>query len=224
MPEHKGIKLSIFSQVEQTIHAELPHLHPEFPHPETSQFTYRSPDVRQSLDWTPPSAGSDSKADRLLGRESSVAVYIPSVPGTLQAACSMFRVLANGLTGTRFWIRYNIEERATTNCQWYFFKLFMNGRQVTSWGTNARTNPSGQIMKGLFDPSELWNYDHNGTMYKNMGLEGRSFVFAFEDKENKPSAAMDGGLIEVKVYRARGRSRMMPTPLEFKSQDGYGIV
>jgi len=82
MPEHKGIKLAIFSQVEQTIHAELPHLHPEFPHPETSQFTYRSPDVRQSLDWTPPSAGSDSKADRLLGRESSVAVYIPSVPGT----------------------------------------------------------------------------------------------------------------------------------------------
>jgi hypothetical protein len=142
----------------------------------------------------------------------------------LLAACSMFRGLANGLTGTRFWIRYNIEEWATTNCQWYFFKLFMNGRQVTSWGTNARTNPSGQIMKGLFDPSELWNYDHNGTMYKNMGLEERSFVFAFEDKDNKPSAAMDGGLIEVKVYRARGRSRMMPTPLEFKSQDGYGIV
>jgi hypothetical protein len=82
MPEYNGVKVSVYSQVEQTIHSELPHLHPEFPHPETSQFTYRATDLRTSFDWTPPSAGSDSKADRLLGRQSSVAVYIPSVPGT----------------------------------------------------------------------------------------------------------------------------------------------
>ncbi|PMD34139.1 hypothetical protein L207DRAFT_468350 [Hyaloscypha variabilis F] len=191
MPEHNGIKLSVFSQVEQTIHPELPHLHPEFPHPETSQFTYRSPDVRNSVDWSPPSAGSDSKADRLLGK--------------------------------RFWVRYSIDEWAATQSQWYFFKLFMNGRQVTSWGTNARANPSGHIMKGLFDPSDLWNYEHSGIMYKNMGLEQRSFFFAFEEQDQR-SAARDGGLIEVKVYRARGRSRKMPSPPDFRRQDDYGIT
>lgn len=100
----------------------------------------------------------------------------------------------------------------------------MNGRQVTSWGTNARANPTGQIMKGLFDPSEFWYYEHDGVTYKNMGLEERAFFFAFEKHDGQRSAATDGGLIEVKVYRARGRSRMMPEPVEFKSQDGYGIT
>ena len=221
MPVHNGIKLSVFSQVVQTIHPELPHLHPEFPHPESSQFTYRSPDVRDSVEWSPPSAGSDSKADRLLGRQPSIAVYIPSVPGTLLLALSLGSQL--NIAGKRFWIRYSIDEWASTQSQWYFFKIFMNGRQVTSWGTNARANPSGHIMKGIFDPSGLWNYEHSGVMYKNMGLEQRSFFFSFEEQDQR-SAATDGGLIEVKVYRARGRSRKLPAPPDFKSQDGYGIT
>jgi hypothetical protein len=125
--------------------------------------------------------------------------------------------------GKRFWVRYSIDEWAATQSQWYFFKLFMNGRQVTSWGTNARANPSGHIMKGLFDPSDLWNYEHSGIMYKNMGLEQRSFFFAFEEQDQR-SAARDGGLIEVKVYRARGRSRKMPSPPDFRRQDDYGIT
>jgi len=127
------------------------------------------------------------------------------------------------LAGKRFWIRYSIDEWAAAQSQWYFFKLFVNGRQVTSWGTNARINPSGHIMKGIFDPSELWNYEHNGVMFKNMGLEQRSFFFAFEGQDQR-TAATDGGLIEVKVYRARGRSRRLPAPPEFKSQDEYGIT
>jgi hypothetical protein len=79
-------------------------------------------------------------------------------------------------------------------------------------------------MKGLFDPSDLWNYEHDGVMYKNMGLEQRSFFFTFEKQDNQRSAATDGGLIEIKVYRARGRSRRMPAPAEFRSQDDYGIT
>ena len=86
MPTHKGIKLSVASQLELKIH-------PEFMHPESSQFTFRSPDLRKSTisDWTPPSASSDSKADRLLGRQSMVSVYIPSVPG--KSAISWYHML-----------------------------------------------------------------------------------------------------------------------------------
>jgi len=87
MPTHKGIKLSVVSQLELKIH-------PEWPHPESSQFTFRSPDLRKSTiisDWTPPSASSDSKADRLLGRQSMVSVYIPSVPG--KSAVSWYHML-----------------------------------------------------------------------------------------------------------------------------------
>jgi hypothetical protein len=77
-------------------------------------------------------------------------------------------------------------------------------------------------MKGLFEPSEYWNYEHNGVMYKNMGLEQRSFFFGFGDVAR--SAATDGGLIEVVVFRARGRKRKMPNPADFKSQEDYGIL
>ncbi|KAH9223987.1 hypothetical protein DL95DRAFT_484827 [Leptodontidium sp. 2 PMI_412] len=201
MPTHRGIKISVVSQLELK-------LHPEFPHPESSQFTYRSPDLRKGAakfaDWTPPSASSDSKADRLLGRQSVVSVYIPSMPAT------------------RFWIRYNIVEAAATHSEWFYFKMFMNGRHITSWGTNAKTKPSGQVMRGLFEPSDRWNYKHEGTVFRNMGTEVRPFIFGHEEKDC--SAAKDGGLIEVMVFRARGRKRRLPKPTDFKAQEGYGIV
>lgn len=77
MPVHQGIKLTVVSQLELRIH-------PEFPHPESSQFTYRSPtltgeEITSGL--LPPSLSSDSKADKILGRPSTVSVYIPSQPG-----------------------------------------------------------------------------------------------------------------------------------------------
>jgi hypothetical protein len=77
MPTHKGIKLSIVSQWELK-------LHPEFPHPDSSQFTFRSPGLNRDdsfMGYTPPSASSESKADRLLGRQTVVSVYIPSLSG-----------------------------------------------------------------------------------------------------------------------------------------------
>ncbi|EKD21068.1 uncharacterized protein L3040_000894 [Drepanopeziza brunnea f. sp. 'multigermtubi'] len=202
MPIHRGIEISIVSQVELMTH-------PEFPHPESSQFTYRSPDLRKGpkadVDWTPPSASSDSKADRFLGRRSVVSVYIPSMPGK------------------RFWLKYNVVEAAEIHSEWFYFKLHMNGRHITSWGTNTKSRPSGQVMRGLFEPSDRWNYKHEGTVFRNMGTEARPFMFAFEDDEER-SAANDGGLIEVMVFRARGRKRRLPKPTDFKDQEGYGIV
>jgi hypothetical protein len=61
-------------------------MHPEFAHPENSQFPTRSPEFGQSsvpeqVDWSPPSTASESKADSVPGRQSTMSVYIPSVPG-----------------------------------------------------------------------------------------------------------------------------------------------
>jgi hypothetical protein len=129
---------------------------------------------------------------------------------------------ADVIAGARFWLRYSITEATATLSPWYYFKLSMNGRHITSWGTNSATNPSGQVMRGLFDPSERWNYKDNGTVYKNNGTEVRPFFFAKEDGER--SAAEDGGLIEVIVFRARGRKRRIPEPEDFRGQDEWGIV
>jgi len=98
----------------------------------------------------------------------------------------------------------------------------MNGRHITSWGINTITEPSGQVIKALFDPSERWNYQHAGIVYKNNGTEMRSFFF--NNKEEALSAANDGGLIEVLIYRAFGRQRKLPEPVNYRPQDEYGIV
>jgi len=77
-------------------------------------------------------------------------------------------------------------------------------------------------MRALFEPSERWNYKEKGIVYKNNGTEARPFFFGTE--EGNCSAGNDGGLIEVLVFRARGRRRKTARPEEFKSQDQYGIM
>jgi len=79
MPTHSGLKLSLVSQKQ---YLTLP----EIEHPETSQFTKRSPVVGKGVGVAhspSPLAAVDSKADKLLGRQSSVSVYVPSSPGKL---------------------------------------------------------------------------------------------------------------------------------------------
>jgi hypothetical protein len=77
-------------------------------------------------------------------------------------------------------------------------------------------------MRALFEPSERWNYKDNGIVYKNNGTEVRPFFFGTE--EEGCSAANDGGLIKVLVFRARGRKRRFAVPEEFRNQEQYGIV
>ena len=104
---------------------------------------------------------------------------------------------------------------------WYYFKLFMNGRHMISWGTHSIFKPSGQVMRALYDPTPRWNYKLDETVYKNCGNEIRPFYFS---NVKGRSPADDGGLIEVRVFRAKNRRRRMPSPAEFKPQDEYGLV
>ncbi|CCD49559.1 hypothetical protein BofuT4_P099360.1 [Botrytis cinerea T4] len=198
MPAHKGIKLQIISQWELK-------MHPEFPHPESTQFTFRSPKLDKEAfeghGHSPATKSSDSKADRLLGRQSSIiSVYIPSA------------------SGSRFFIRYNVGGAAHEG-PWFYFKLYMNGRHVTSWGTNTKNRPSGQVMRALFEPGIEWDYKEGKTTYKNPGTEYRPFFFS---RENEACAAADdGGLIEIRVFRARGRKRRNPQLVQYKDQSVY---
>ncbi|TGO23425.1 hypothetical protein BPAE_0133g00240 [Botrytis paeoniae] len=201
MPAHKGIKLHIISQWELK-------MHPEFPHPESTQFTFRSPKLDKEAfeghGHSPATKSNDSKADRLLGRQSSIiSVYIPSA------------------SGSRFFIRYNVGGAADQG-PWFYFKLYMNGRHVTSWGTNTKNRPSGQVMRALFEPGVEWDYKEGKTTYKNPGTEYRPFFFSQEDGDC--AAADDGGLIEIKVFRAHGRKRRNPQLAQYKDQSKYGVI
>ena len=81
--------------------------------------------------------------------------------------------------------------------------------------------PTGQVMRALYDPTSRWNYKYDERVYKNCGTEMRPFYFS---SIKGRSAADDGGLIEVRVFRAKGRHKRLPTPAEFKPQDQYGLV
>jgi len=76
-------------------------------------------------------------------------------------------------------------------------------------------------MRALFVPSDTWDYKDTGVVYKNNGTEARPFYFSQELRER--SAAIDGGLIEVQVFRARGRKRRIPKIEEYRGQEQYGI-
>ncbi|CZR66224.1 uncharacterized protein PAC_16125 [Phialocephala subalpina] len=200
MPTQSGIKFDVVSQLELATH-------PEFPHPESSQFSNRSPKRKESWsDWDPPAAVKFSKADSLLGRNTTCSVYIPSI------------------AGAQFWLRYNIQEAALKHSKYFYFKLFMNGRHIASWGVDAAKAPKGKVMQGLFDPDPRWNYEYDGEMWKNNGLEKRPFYFANAKDPEEQSVANDGGLIEILCFRASGRHRILPEPDTWRDQEAYGIA
>jgi hypothetical protein len=125
------------------------------------------------------------------------------------------------VVGIRFFIKYTIEPPHPEG-QLFYFKLFMNGRHINSWGVNPRTNPRGQVLRGLFEPDWTWSVSENSqTFMKQSGVESRPFLFAPEIGGR--SAADDGGLIEVRIFRAKGRMRRAPSLEIFRSQEHYGI-
>ena len=99
----------------------------------------------------------------------------------------------------------------------FYFKLYMNGRHINSWGINPRTKPKGQAMRGIFHASKKLKAE--ATIIDP--AEVKSFFFN-EENRNKPTSD-DGGLFEVKVFRACGKRRRTPILDAFKSQDKFGI-
>ena len=123
----------------------------------------------------------------------------------------------------RFWLRLEILEGLPEITPYLYCKLLMNGRHVQSCGFPALKPAGYQVMRGLFDPSDVYNYkDEKGIALKNCGLERRAFFFAEEVTAGSPLD--EGGVIEIQFFRAKGRQQRMQDPPEFENQDGYGLV
>lgn len=96
----------------------------------------------------------------------------------------------------------------------------MNGRQITSWGINVLEEREGQIMQGLFQPGQSHNFrTEDGRKWEKGGIEARTFSFGPQAR----SVAEDGGLIQVQVFRAKGRKRRVQDPTKYKNQQLHGI-
>ncbi|TQS38236.1 hypothetical protein Golomagni_01266 [Golovinomyces magnicellulatus] len=196
MPIYKGISLKIISQVDNKIH-------PEFPHPESTQFTYRSPESRKVFeDDSSPYISNDSKADSLLGRPSMVSVFIPS------------------LRGSHFWLRYNFGELSVNQSSIFHFKLLLNGKCVKSWSVNAKEKPEGQIKQSFCSSGRKWNRVQERISLEGLGKENKPFLC---DEEKSSCPARFNGLIEVVLFKSPGRKRRLHLLPEFKALDYENI-
>lgn len=125
------------------------------------------------------------------------------------------------LLGSQFCINYSVVRTPEPAC-YVFFKLFINGRNITNWGINPAQQASGSVTRALYEPGERWQYEEDGIIYRKAGIESRTFHFAPEKATS--SVADDGGLIEVQVFRAKGRRRRSPRLDQYRNQDRYGFT
>ncbi|KAH8887358.1 hypothetical protein GQ53DRAFT_784319 [Thozetella sp. PMI_491] len=121
---------------------------------------------------------------------------------------------ADSQAHSTFVINYEVIQMPQAPCKFLFFKLYMNSRQIASWGIDPKLQRVGCVAKSLWAPSNAYG--------GQVGIESRNFLF-LPGQENK-SVADDGGLIEVQVFRARDKSARAPRLDQFRHQDKYGIA
>ncbi|EEU42009.1 uncharacterized protein NECHADRAFT_51108 [Fusarium vanettenii 77-13-4] len=172
---------------------------PEFPHSDAS--SVRSPHIQKA--------------------SPRVSVYVPSVPGRSLLELFLGRDPLTPVLGAQFGIHYSLSKIPEPPCYLYF-KIFMNGRNATNCGVNPAAQASGSITRSLCEPSDRWHYKENGVLHKREGIEARCFYFL--PTSSRTSVADDGGLIEIQVFRAKGRKRRSPILGKHRDQDTYGIA
>ncbi|KAL1881157.1 hypothetical protein VTK73DRAFT_4604 [Phialemonium thermophilum] len=194
MPSLRGIDVFLFSHSES-----LPI--PEYPHPGASPVRLQGLDQRRYP--TSP------------GRLCSV-LSTNSVPNAvqLQRTGPMISVYMASIPGSQFSVRYSVSPIPTLPCKYVFFKLLMNGRTITSWGIDTRVQLAGSVSRSLWCPGERWQ--------GRVGIEGRSFVFA--SGQLAKSIAEYGGVVEIRVFRAKERKPRAPRLEPFRDLDNYGLA
>ncbi|KAF5620284.1 uncharacterized protein FTJAE_11695 [Fusarium tjaetaba] len=194
MPSLEGIEVAIVTQ------SELAKL-PEFPLSDSSSQSVLPSTNQLSCSSLAASSRLGSLPRPLLKTSPRISVYIPSDPGS------------------RFGIHYALSETSQLP-RFLYFKIFMNGRNVTNCGVRVLDGTSGSITRSLCEPSERWKYKEDGVLRIRDGIEARCFSFLPHAHQ---SVAEDGGLIDVQVFRAKGRIRRLPILESHRGQESYGI-
>lgn len=118
---------------------------------------------------------SDATISFVDPNRSIVSVYIPIYPSS------------------QFWLNYHISPPHPPGAVFYF-KLYLDGTHLVSWGISERDNYAGKTMFGLFVADNAWGE-----------IEKRVFCFG-----NNMNNARVEGMLELRVFRAKGRSRRHP--------------
>ncbi|KAL8686077.1 MAG: hypothetical protein Q9218_007365 [Villophora microphyllina] len=141
-------------------------------------------DILNIPEYAPPATHSDpfSEVPALVDK-SLVSCYIPIYPLS------------------QFWLSYSVSAPHPPKAL-YFFKFFINGVCVVSWGCGEDNGFKGKTMYALFDSGELWMGEPT--------VDAMGFGFTSDATTQTSTSSMPGHAMEVRVYRARGRRRIKP--------------
>ena len=150
-------------------------------------------------EYNPPAAPKDpfTTVPTLVDTDHAViSVYIPMYPAS------------------QFWLCYNISPPNPPKLL-YYFKLYLNGRHIVSWGCGAENDFKGKTMFGVFDSTQV----HENVPHSY--FERRVLCFSPEAgtvQSKVPDSLND--VMEIKVFRSKGRKRIHPELREYQSSAG----
>lgn len=148
-------------------------------------------DILNIPEYAPPAPLDDPfSAPPALADKSLVSCYIPIYPLS------------------QFWLSYSISAPHPPKAL-YYFKLFINGACVVSWGCGEENGFKGKTTYGLFDSGDRWMGEP--------AVDVRAFTFACGASTRYAMHGIPGQMMEVRVYRSRGRKRTRPELEDFKA-------
>ncbi|KAL8649898.1 MAG: hypothetical protein Q9210_004133 [Variospora velana] len=148
-------------------------------------------DILNIPEYAPPAPLDDPfSAPPALADKSLVSCYIPIYPLS------------------QFWLSYSISAPHPPKAL-YYFKLFINGACVVSWGCGEENGFKGKTTYGLFDSGNRWMGEP--------GVDVRAFTFACGTSTRHAMHGIPGQMMEVRVYRSCGRKRIRPELEDFKA-------
>ncbi|KAL8798737.1 MAG: hypothetical protein Q9182_006424 [Xanthomendoza sp. 2 TL-2023] len=151
-------------------------------------------DILNIPEYAPPSTSDDPfSTSAALVDNSIVCCYVPTYPLS------------------QFWFSYTISAPHPPKA-WYYFKLFINGSSIVSWGCGERNDFKGSTMYGLFDSGDRWRGVPD--------VAARAFTFASDSTTQQARNNTLGQVMEIRVYRARGRKRIKPNLEHFSAVVG----
>ena len=153
-------------------------------------------DILTIPEYAPPPTPNDpfTNAPTLVNPDHSlVSVYIPTYPSS------------------QFWLSYSISPPHPPKSL-YYFKLFLNGHSVASWGCGEDDDYRGKTVFGLFKPSRT------SGLIKYDTLERRVLCFR-PDIAGLDHPPLDNlsDVMEIRVFRSKARKRIRPEAQKLQS-------
>ena len=137
------------------------------------------------------------------------------IPTLIDQATSCVTVFVPTYPASQFWLSYSIAPPHPPRAL-YYFKLFLGGRELVSWGVGEEDGWKGRVVFALFE-------DVRGRgLFRQSLIERRAFYFGPEIGHRGHTVHDMNEIMEVRVFRSKARLRIQPHLHEYPSNGRRG--